>query len=231
MVQHERVAIGVWGAVPIALLQDSAVTLRMLKVYAALSSCQGASDKCWPSLDEIAERAGVHRTHVSGATRALEESGWIRKTGRQADNQTTVYVVLHGVAPVSQNGVQAISQIGVQAVRQSSYYGLYNKNKTRKQKGSADAQHPTLEVPMNQSRYDKLCQEHGSDVVDDAIQARLDWEATKGRAAAKDYASAAANWLRKDSQFQGGNPDFVAWDPDEYDRQKEREREQREGHG
>ena len=102
-------------------------------------------------------------------------------------------------------------------------------------KSRADARHPKLDVPMNQKRYDSLCEKHGSDVVDDAIQSRLDWETAKGKQGAKDYAAAAANWLRNEEKWEvngnGSNPDFVPWDPDEYDRQKEREREQSQRHG
>jgi len=58
--------------------------------------------------------------------------------------------------------------------------------------------HPTLGVPMNQTRYDTLVGIYGRQPVDEAIQDRLDWENSKGKPHAKDYASAAANWMKRD---------------------------------
>ena len=83
-------------------------------------------------------------------------------------------------------------------------------------KSRADARHPKLDVPINQNRYDSLCEKHGGEQVDEAIQERIDWESTKGRAAARDYASAAANWLAKAKEYQGTrkNPNFERWDPE-----------------
>lgn len=54
---------------------------------------------------------------------------------------------------------------------------------------------------MNQTRYDNLCEEHGQDLVDWAIGARIDWEASNGKKASRDYAAAAANWIAKAKEF------------------------------
>ena len=64
--------------VPIALLQDARVKPNMLKAYAALASFQGGTENCYPSVDAIAERAGMKHDAVSDATTALEKAGWIR---------------------------------------------------------------------------------------------------------------------------------------------------------
>ena len=61
--------------------------------------------------------------------------------------------------------------------------------------------HSLYHVPIGIVRYTNLVSLHGKEVVDNAIQERLDWEAVKGKPPAKDYAAAAANWLNKKEEF------------------------------
>lgn len=90
----KRVSVDVWGRVPIAMLRDSTVKPNMIRVYVSLSSFQGGGEHCWPSREEIAERAGMSIAQVSRATEQLEKSNWIKKSRRSAKNQTNVYEVL-----------------------------------------------------------------------------------------------------------------------------------------
>ena len=57
------------------------------------------------------------------------------------------------------------------------------------------APHETLGVPVGVTRYSSLCEIWGKARVDAAIQARMDWEDSKGKPKARDYAAAAARWL------------------------------------
>jgi len=82
------------------------------------------------------------------------------------------------------------------------------ETRTEEKKRTADAVHPSLSVPMNQTRYDNLCRERGQRLVDWAISSRLDWEAANGKPKAKDYAAAAATWIRKAEEF-GNLPRFA----------------------
>lgn len=82
------------------------------------------------------------------------------------------------------------------------------KESQGKTKSSGKTKHPTLDLPMNQTRYDHLCSEHGKRLVDWAMQARFDWEGTNGKTAAKDYASAASGWIEKAKEF-GTLPRFA----------------------
>ena len=81
-------------------------------------------------------------------------------------------------------------------VRQELDLDLDLEKEIEKKKTRAKARHPTLDVPMNQARYDSLSSTFGKVAVDDAIQSRIDWENTKGKPKARDYASAAANWMK-----------------------------------
>ena len=96
--------IGVYGMVPVAILQDPKVKPNMLKAYAALASFQGGTDNCYPSVSAIAERAGMKLDAVSDATTALEKAGWIRKTRRANERKTNLYEVLVDVEPVENEG-------------------------------------------------------------------------------------------------------------------------------
>jgi len=57
------------------------------------------------------------------------------------------------------------------------------------------ASHETLGVPVGVTRYSSLCDLWGKARVDAAIQSRMDWEDSKGKPKARDYAAAAARWL------------------------------------
>ena len=57
--------------------------------------------------------------------------------------------------------------------------------------------HEKTGKPMNATRYRSLCDDYGQALVDDYIQRIADWCDAKGRTY-KDYAAAAANWIKKD---------------------------------
>ena len=82
-----------------------------------------------------------------------------------------------------------------------------DKEKRGRKRPRADARHPDFDVPMNQSRFDKLVAEHGIRLVNWAFQERIDWEGKNGKPDAADYASAAAGWISKAKEF-GKLPTF-----------------------
>jgi hypothetical protein len=57
--------------------------------------------------------------------------------------------------------------------------------------------HPEIGVPMSSSRYSSLCETWGVKVADEYIQRAADYADSKGKPY-KDYAAAAAAYLRKD---------------------------------
>lgn len=65
-------------------------------------------------------------------------------------------------------------------------------------KPKSKTRHETLDVPMNQTRYDNLTTDYGKVKVDDYIERVKDWATSKNKRIA-DYAAAAANWLKRDS--------------------------------
>lgn len=66
---------GIWGKTPISILPF--VTCNELKSYVALASFQGNSDNCWPSLEEVAKRAGLSTQATSEAISGLVEKGFV----------------------------------------------------------------------------------------------------------------------------------------------------------
>jgi len=66
-----------------------------------------------------------------------------------------------------------------------------------KEKRGAVIKHPKAGVPMSSARYSSLCEQWGAARVDEYIQRCADWVASKGKPY-KDYAAAAAQWLKRD---------------------------------
>lgn len=71
------------------------------------------------------------------------------------------------------------------------------KEKELEKEKNKRGKHPRFEVPINVTRFNTLVADFGKAAVDQAMQERIDWENTKGKPKAKDYAAAAANWLKK----------------------------------
>jgi hypothetical protein len=80
---------------------------------------------------------------------------------------------------------------------------VIEQNRTRteekKRETRAIARHPTLDVPMSQSRYDGLVSRYGVATVDDYMERVRDWASAKSKRLS-DFASAAANWIKNDVQ-------------------------------
>jgi hypothetical protein len=60
-----------------------------LRVFVSIASFQGTDDICYPSIDKISERAGVHVKKISTHTNNLVDYGWIQKVrvGKGVNNR------------------------------------------------------------------------------------------------------------------------------------------------
>lgn len=74
--------------------------------------------------------------------------------------------------------------------------GKVSRGKERKS-APKKIKHETLGVPMNETRYRNLCEQHGTDDVERYLQKVADWASTYGKSV-KDYAAAAGNWMARD---------------------------------
>lgn len=72
----------VFGIVPIALILDTKLRPNDIRVYVALSSFAGRKNKCWPGVKKIAERSGVHPSHIPEHTKKLADLGYVVKVRR-----------------------------------------------------------------------------------------------------------------------------------------------------
>lgn len=91
-----RAKIGVFGMVPVALLNDARVEERHIRVYTSLSSFQGSNEKSFPSIPQIAKRAGASESTCKRALVELDGWNWVIRV-RRGNRQTNVYTVLHDV--------------------------------------------------------------------------------------------------------------------------------------
>ena len=81
-----------WGRADDQLLGDPGLTFKRLRVYIALSAFQGGDNSCYPSIDQISERAHVSSRDVRYALNWLNEK-WItidRSSGQR--NQYHVHL-------------------------------------------------------------------------------------------------------------------------------------------
>lgn len=77
--------------------------------------------------------------------------------------------------------------------------------------------HPTLHVPIGETRYNNLVEKHGKEKVDDYIERVDNYVVSKDLTPYKDYAATAANWIARDEKRERGNPNFEPWNPDDYE--------------
>ena len=75
----------------------------------------------------------------------------------------------------------------------------------KRNKKKADT-HPTLNVPMNQTRYDNLCSTYSQPVIDSYIQKAIDYCDAKGKKYYSDFAAAAAQYIARDER-EGKGPE------------------------
>ena len=87
------VRLGIFGAVPLSILQDKGIDFSSLKTYIALMSFQGTKDNCYPSRPEIASRAHLSVKEVWRATNDLVRLGWVRRKQR-GRGMTNIYECL-----------------------------------------------------------------------------------------------------------------------------------------
>ncbi|HSV95564.1 MAG TPA: helix-turn-helix domain-containing protein [Spirochaetota bacterium] len=95
--------LGIFGAVPVKILQDDRVKPNGVKAYIALSSFQGTKDFAYPSIPVIAERAGLSDRAVIDALKNLTETGWIVKK-RRGRTLTNIYICMVYVDALDDEG-------------------------------------------------------------------------------------------------------------------------------
>jgi hypothetical protein len=97
-----------FAKVPLEVLRDKRITFRQMKsLISILSFGLQVGDVVWPSLEAIAQRAGMLPTHVSQATRELVELGWLVKEGKGGFRMTTRYrVVIPNLETLPESGNQ-----------------------------------------------------------------------------------------------------------------------------
>lgn len=115
-----RQSLSAWGMCPLSLLADNP-TINQIKVYVSLSSFQGQNPDCYPSIEQVAERACISISSTKHAAAGLVKKGWIER--RRRYGKSNLYRVLFevegpGDRPNDEPGDQAHEQPGGQAHEQ-----------------------------------------------------------------------------------------------------------------
>jgi len=87
-----RAKMGIFGIIPLLVLQDKRQSINSLKVFIALSSFQGTAAKSWPKRDEIAKRAGLSMDGTEAGLARLKATGWII-TKRRGQGRSNEYII------------------------------------------------------------------------------------------------------------------------------------------
>lgn len=84
-----------FAMIPLAVISDNRLTLRMLKTFAAICSFRKSSDdfSVQAGRDEIAKHCGLHPSIISTATTELERLGWLVKNGIGGRSMKNTYLI------------------------------------------------------------------------------------------------------------------------------------------
>jgi predicted Zn-ribbon and HTH transcriptional regulator len=112
--------------------------------------------------------------------------------------QPTIYHEEKQVLSDGHNGYETASaESCIQNVSRVDTQVRLGKDRIGESRTRAVARHPRLDVPMSQKRYDALVAEYTTKITDDYIERVRDYAASKGKQY-RDYAAAAANWMKRD---------------------------------
>lgn len=136
--------LAIFGMVPIAFLQDPQTSEREIRTYCALMSFQGQREDCFPSLPEIARRAGQNEKSCRRALVTLSAREWVSKI-RRGFGKTNVYCCMWPDATDVDNSDPQEWTTGVQSVMDSL---LSNQN------GQHVSNHLKEQVKENPKRSD-----------------------------------------------------------------------------
>jgi len=168
-----------------------------------LSNMEGLY-KC--SVKRMAFETGLDQDTTGRILDRLESMGLAgARDGWVCVTQATQHMPLHNPQMMkhAERVYEKVPESTLKWVRDIGYRfadDTYMTHRTRLDKTRQDSKetHPTLKVPINKKRYEKLCSEWSRAKVDDYIQRAVDYSASSGKKY-KDYAATAANWLRRDN--------------------------------
>ncbi len=187
--------------VPNELLEDERTSVYHIAVFAALAMHANHDRRAWPSVNRLSKLTGVSRRKVVSVIQEVQDFGWLKVSQRwdaeRGGNTSNMYELqpsLQGSAHGALGVVHSMHGVGACGAPEPDS----SEPDSSEPKKSAKPRHPTLDVPMNQTRYDNLCQKYRQAAVDDYMERVKDWAASKGKRIV-DYACAAAGWLKRDN--------------------------------
>lgn len=193
-----RIRAFVYGAVPVAILLDEALTFADLKVYTVLASFQGSNDDAYPSREAIIARCGLVAETISRSVGHLIERGWVERKRRP--NQTSVYRVMVESEAVYGSDSQITSGSDgpvTPDVTSRSYPSIEQKRQLKgaRKKPSLNA----IFIPPTVDELRAYCQERQNNVNPEKWLAHYQSNGWKvGRSAMKDWKAAVRTWEHSD---------------------------------
>ena len=172
-------------------LQDATLSARAKGLWAYMMTLP---DNWKVHKDEVFNHFAEGRDAMRRAWKELTDAGYIvtdavrDEQGKISAWETTVLEIRHQKAGNQTSGNPACGESDT-----TKDLFLLKTNKLK-------STHPTLGVPINQTRYDSLCKEWTARTVDSYIQKAIDYVESRGKKQYADYAATAGVWLRKDEE-------------------------------
>lgn len=192
--------------VPDSVIDDTELSKYAKIAYLCIARFAGKDRTAFPSTRKLAEISNCGRRQLCLGIEELIEKGYLEKHQRSVDGKkakTSNLYILSDI-PGSYTDPRG-SNTDPGWVLCGPRGGSYEEQEvetleveTIKKKVT----HPSLDVPMNETRYKNLCDKHGKETVDSYIRRAIDYCDAKGRKYYADFAAAAANYIARDA----GNP-------------------------
>ena len=182
----DKVVIGPYGMVPLALLQQENLTQNDFRAFVALSSFQGTQSYAFPGIDKIAGRANLNERATIRAISSLVRKGWVRRQRRNI-GQTNIYVVLWDVAVMTDNDT-TVMPLNDTTLKRTS------EKRTQEEKKAFGPF-----VRLTNREREELDKKYGLDIVDDCIE-RMNLYIGQSGMKYRSHYFAVMNWLRREGR-------------------------------
>ena len=192
--------------VPNSVLFAAELSTTQKCVFVALCSFMDSNGSgAYPSYRKVAERASCSKRAAIAAINNLVNRGYVIKDyrindyGEQTSNIYKVVTDAPGGETVAPGVVNEVHPGGETVAPKREPFNESHSNESART-GKADAKHTTLNVPINQTRYDNLCNTYSQPIIDSYIQRAIDYCDSKGKRYYKDFAAAASQYIARDER-------------------------------
>lgn len=200
--------IQIFSFMPVEVFADARLTLTQLRVLGVIYSFRSKDTNiAFPKREAISKRCGISVTKISTATTALENYGWLKKTGKGGFGLPVQYRVcfpetIPSSGTVAESGT--VTKSGTTTMPESGT--RTNGEQTSKQTNNHRVRTRSLtSFPEDMTPTEK----HRSRASESGLDIEREFDKFKNHHMSKgskfsDWNAALNNWLLKAAEFSGG---------------------------